>query len=214
MEHLGRSGPDLAIKAALHIAAEVGAARVPSFLPEAERARLLALCERLEYRPQPEQVGLVRQEMDLQILRPEDLRRQAAGPLRAVLDRYLGALRRLAAEPGRAWLAEAAPNEIYVQRYRPGSAGITSHRDEKRFVRLIAIVSLGAPVEFRTSLERNGPPLAQFPVESGDLVLLRAPGFGRRPDRRPFHAVSGPESGVRYSVTFRVNRDAPPAALR
>lgn len=211
MEHL--DSPDRRFAAALRVTAELGAARIEGFVPEAERAALLACCERFMYQPQPEVVGQVRQEMALCVLRPEDLRGRGLAPLRALLERYLAAVRRTAAEPGFRWLAGLAPNEVYVQRYGAGSAGITSHRDRKTFVRLIGIVSLGAPAEFQTSLQRGGPPLARFPVESGDLVLLRGHGFGKRPDRRPFHAVSGPESGVRYSVTFRMNREAPPAAL-
>ncbi|HEY8489417.1 MAG TPA: alpha-ketoglutarate-dependent dioxygenase AlkB [Dehalococcoidia bacterium] len=211
MEH--QDGPDRRFAAALRLTAELGAARIAGFVPEAERAPLLDCCQRLAYEPQPEVVGLVRQEMELCALRPEDLEGRGLAPLRSLLERYLAAVRRTAAEPGFRWLAGLAPNEVYVQRYRAGSAGITSHRDRKTFVRLIGIVSLGAPVTFQTSLQREGPPLTRFPVESGDLVLLRGHGFGKRPDRRPFHAVSGPESGVRYSVTFRMNRKAPRAAL-
>ena len=38
--------------------------------------------------------------------------------------------------------ATYAPNEIYLQRYRPGSLGITPHLDGKRYRRLVAFFTV------------------------------------------------------------------------
>jgi|SRR5215211_1071730 len=99
------------------------------------------------------------------------------------------------------------PTELYVQRYAPGSRGISVHRDQRRFSRLIVIFSLGAPARFYLHANRRGDIATAFIVESGDLMLLRAPTQPQDPPG-PLHSVAGPESGTRYSVSMRMEHRA------
>ena len=64
------------------------------------------------------------------------------------------------------------------------------------------------PAEFLLCRDREGAALRRFPLASGDLLLLRAPGFAGRPSGRPLHAVSGPKGAMRYSITLRMERQA------
>jgi hypothetical protein len=82
--------------------------------------------------------------------------------------------------------------------------GIEPHRDNIRYRRLIAILTTAGRARFRVLETRDGPVLAEWTPEPGDLVLLRAPGFGSR-DGRPFHELDAPEDGERWSVSFRLN---------
>lgn len=98
------------------------------------------------------------------------------------------------------------PNDIAVMRYRPGSIGVSPHRDGLRNHYLIAIVTSQGSAPLAHCLNREGTIIEEWETIPGSLVLLRAPGFaGSEGDDRPFHAVRGPEAGWRYSLTFRMN---------
>jgi hypothetical protein len=81
-----------------------------------------------------------------------------------------------------------AINDLIVQRYFAGSAGISAHRDHIRYVGLVAIVVLAGAGRFFISQDRAGRDAREIPAPPGHLLLMRAPGFQGRNDR-PFHAV-------------------------
>jgi len=86
----------------------------------------------------------------------------------------------------------AAPprfNDLIVQRYAPGSRGITPHRDHLRYRDLVAIVNLAGRARFILCADRGGQGAREVPIPPGSLLLMRAPGFDARPDR-PFHMLS------------------------
>ena len=185
------------LDAALRLVAEAGAAHVPHLLSEPFRRRLQRQIESLPFRPAPEVVGEVRQQTETW----EPTEDSGSPPAIEALRR---ALARAARRSGIRGLRTWRPNDVAVQRYRAGSVGITSHRDGKRFRRLVAVVTTLGEAEFAIRHERHGEVMAGWEVGPGGLVLLRGPGLAGARDGRPFHEVSGPREGVRYSVGFRM----------
>ncbi len=104
--------------------------------------------------------------------------------LAATLERLLAAaLARLAEPP----LAELPPlNDLILQRYPAGSAGITPHRDHIRYRALVAIVTLAGRDPLFVCADRSGRDAREVPMPAGSLLLMRAPPFAGRSDR-PFH---------------------------
>lgn len=200
---------DVDFAAALERVRRQGAAKLPAFLRPGARRALTAALEGAPFEAAPEHVGEVYQDFDLLLLRPEAPASESLSPLLALVEEYAGLLREQAEALGWPWLAEFVPTDVYAQRYRRGSRGITPHRDRRRFVKLISIFSLGAPAEFRLCRDRRGTPLRRYRLASGELLLLRAPGFAGDESAGPLHAVSGPEEGVRYSISVRMEVSGP-----
>jgi hypothetical protein len=95
------------------------------------------------------------------------------------------------------------PDQIFVRRYRQGSEGMTPHRDGTRFRLLVATVSvLGSAYFFRH--DEKGEVIHRWPLDPGDLVLLRGTGLRGVEDGRPYHSVGGPAGDLRCSVAFRM----------
>ena len=98
------------------------------------------------------------------------------------------------------------PNEIAVQRYQPGSLGITPHRDQRRFAQLVAVVTIAGSAPFTLCRNRSGDPIQTWQANEGSLVLLRGPGLAGYPDGRPMHLVGGPTGGnLRTSLGIRMD---------
>ncbi len=77
-------------------------------------------------------------------------------------------------------------NDIAVQRYIPGSAGITPHRDFLQFRQVVVLIILAGQGRFFVCDNREGLNAVEVPVKPGDALLMQAPDFGGQ-DRRPFH---------------------------
>lgn len=150
-------------------------------------ARLTEEARALHYRPARPVVGVgetaVYQDFDLTTEFAEGGGLMA---LARVLDRQIG--RALASMARNPLSDKFAINDLIVQRYAPGSAGITPHRDHIRYVGLVAIVVLAGQGRFFISQDRAGLGEREIPAPPGHLLLMRAPGFEGRHDR-PFHAV-------------------------
>lgn len=195
--------PGLELAAALEATAERGWAHVPAALDPDFLHRLQEEIESGPFDAAPRDVGQVRQELDRYVIGPADAdSRPFAMRLRTALTEHVredGA--------GIEGLAPYTANEVHVQRYAPGTGGITPHRDPTRFRPLLAVVTTRGRARFSLHPERHAESVATWEVAPGDLVLLRGPGLGGVPDGRPFHAVSGPLGDeARYSVAIR--RDA------
>ena len=81
-------------------------------------------------------------------------------------------------------------NDLIVQRYPPGCAGITPHRDHVRYGFLIAIILLTGDGYFGICDDRQGNESREIDFKPGDLLLMGGPGL--IPNfRRPFHFVNG-----------------------
>jgi hypothetical protein len=170
------------------------------YLDEKARAGLLAEARALPYRTARPVVGegarVVRQDFDICMAIPEDsllhtLRRATSDVLEAALT-----------------LIEPRPldhalclNDIVVQRYAPGSAGISPHRDHLRYVGLVALLPLAGNGRFYVCASREGADAHEVPAVPGDLILMRAPGLHGRTDR-PFHELRA-VTAERYSIGLR-----------
>ncbi len=204
---LSVSQRDLA--AATEETGRIGAGTVRGALAPEARYGLVAALDSAAFERAPERVGDVRQDFDLLVMKPgEGPADPALSPLLALAEEYAALLGARATSLDEPWLADFVPTDIHVQRYRPGSAGISPHRDGRRFIKLISVFSLGSPAEFRLCRDRRGLPLRRYQLDSGDLLLLWAPGFAGRPSARPLHSVSGPVGKVRYSITLRMEQQA------
>lgn len=194
--HAGPAGPDRieptflaglrALIEAIRRTGDADAASLP-LLDAGACARLAAEARRLDYRPAQPVVGsganAVYQDFDLAWDVPEHGGLEA---LARALDRHI---RQALDSMPRSPLPDGfAGNEVIVQRYPAGSAGISEHRDHIRYVGLIAIVVLSGAGRFFVSADRSGRDAREIPAPPGHLLLMRAPGFQGRNDR-PFHAV-------------------------
>ena len=94
-------------------------------------------------------------------------------------------------------------NDLIVQRYAPGCAGMSPHRDHIRYVGLIAIVVLAGDGRFWHSPDRSGEGSTEIPSPVGSLVLMRGPDLHARRDR-PFHWVDG---NSRERLSFGLRHD-------
>ncbi|MGH3982406.1 MAG: hypothetical protein ACRDST_06895 [Pseudonocardiaceae bacterium] len=97
------------------------------------------------------------------------------------------------------------PNEISIQRYRPGSVGITPHRDQRRYAQLVAVITIAGSAPFTLCRNRDGDPIRTWQAQQGSLVLLRGPGLAGDPDGRPMHSVGGPTGTPRTSIGVRMD---------
>jgi hypothetical protein len=174
-----------ALADAIRRAGDEDAASLP-LLDAAACAQLTAEARTLDFRPARPVVGVgetaVYQDFDL----ATEVHRDGALPaLARALDRALGAA---LASMKRSPLEGFEINDLIVQRYPAGSAGITAHRDHIRYTGLVAIVVLAGAGRFFVSSDRGGTDEREIPAPAGHLLLMRAPGFQGRNDR-PFHAV-------------------------
>jgi 2OG-Fe(II) oxygenase superfamily len=106
---------------------------------------------------------------------------------------------------------EWVPNEVAVQRYQPGSIGITPHRDQRRYAQLVALVTIAGSAPFTLCRNRDGAPIRTWRTGEGSLVLLRGPGRPGDPDGRPMHLVGGPLDTQRTSIGIRMDTALPVA---
>ncbi|MDH3242318.1 MAG: hypothetical protein OEO83_16820 [Alphaproteobacteria bacterium] len=183
---------------AIHRVGYADAASVP-LLETPACARLTREARALCYRPARPVVGsgetAVHQDFDLATEIPVG----GLTALARVLDRHIrGALTSMNRNP----LPDGfAINDLIVQRYAAGSAGITPHRDHIRYTGLVAIVVLAGAGRFFISQDRTGGDVREIPAPPGHLLLMRAPGFNGRNDR-PFHAVRD-ITAERYIIGLR-----------
>lgn len=177
-----------------------GGARIARALTDGAQQELLDAVAGAQYEPAERYAGRV--EQDLESLAGGTEAALKLGTVRRLVEAYEALLRGVDLPQ----LADFAVVDVEVQRYRAGSRGITPHRDHLRYVRLVSVFSLGAPAEFRICRDRGGTPIRTYRLESGDLFLMRAPGFDGSDPARPLHTVFGPEDGVRYSIGLRMKR--------
>lgn len=97
-----------------------------------------------------------------------------------------------------------APTEVAVQRYQPGSIGITPHRDQSRYAQLVAVITVAGSAPFTLCRNRAGDPIRTWQADPGSLVLLRGPGLAGE-DGRPMHLVGGPTGAPRTSIGIRMD---------
>ena len=188
---------DLRLEDALRRVLGFGAAFVPHALDRRFIVRLQRAIEDGPFETPPQVVGPVRQETEVYRISPGTI--PESDHLRRALTRAVRAQ-----SAGTRGLATWRPNDVQVQRYRPGGLGITPHLDGKRFRRLVAIFTTRGTARFAICRDRSGEVLEEWAAAPGSLILLRGPGLGGVRDGRPFHLVRGPRRGWRYSISYRM----------
>jgi hypothetical protein len=180
-----------ALKASLAEVLERDAAALP--LLDAQACRFyLREAQSLAYRPARPVVGegekAVQQDFEVCMEIPEDssLRRLSAR-LEVSLAEAARGLEAASLDPRFRF------NDLIVQRYQPGSRGITPHVDHIRYQGLVAIVVFSGRGDFQLCADRSGAEPRSVAAGPGGLLLMRAPGFGGEA-RRPFHRLSAVES--------------------
>ena len=194
--------PDLDLGRPLQALREAGAAFIPHALREPFRQQLQHEIQDGPFERLPDQIGPVRQEADLFVVTDAMTAYPALARLRA---EFVTRLRQDGPQiPG---LARWWPNEAYVQRYKPGALGVSPHLDSKRFAVLVAVFTTEGSARFALCQTRAGEIIQQREAGAGSLTLLRGPGLLNTEDQRPFHTVSGPAAGRRFSITLRMNQE-------
>lgn len=190
---------------ALRVLLEVrraGFARSPGALGPAWRLELLRELEGRRFETLPEEVGPVRQRGEALVVATGDAGYPAVAQLAAALRDALTSDR-----GGISGFEQFVPNQAVFLRYRGLGAGISPHRDHKRYAFLVAIFTLVGEAPFSVVGDRAGRHvLASWMTAPGDLCLLRAPGFDGNDDGRPLHAVGAPMGEERISLAFRTAR--------
>lgn len=163
-------------------------------------ARLTREAEGLEYRPARPVIGegpdAVYQDFDLTLDFP------AAGGFHRLTAAVETLLNDALAQMDRLPLAPPIGlNDLILQRYPPGSAGITPHRDHVRYTGLVVIAVLAGDARFGVCDDRRGANARIVDAPPGSLLLMRAPGFAGHRDR-PFHFLNT-VTGLRYSFGMR-----------
>lgn len=154
-------------------------------LSETARLSLLAAAESLTYRRAKPYMGApgreVQQDFEICMTFGEE---SPFTQLAKHLGKHLRTSARSLNEPP---LTEALRfNDIAVQRYTPGSAGITPHRDFLQFRQVVVLIILAGQGRFFTCDDRDGRNPAEVAVKPGDALLMQAPDYGGQ-NRQPFH---------------------------
>jgi hypothetical protein len=194
--------PDLNLGRSLEALREAGAAFIPRALNEPFRQQLQREIQEGPFERLPDRIGPVRQQVDLFVVTDAMRDHPALARLRA---EFVTRLRQDG--PQLAGLARWWPNEAYVQRYEPGTLGVSPHLDSKRFAVLVAIFTAEGSARFALCQDRAGAIVQEWEAGPGSLTLLRGPGLLDAEDRRPFHTVHGPAAGRRFSITLRMNQE-------
>jgi hypothetical protein len=152
------------------------------------------------FSPMPRRTGKVEQETEVFFIRREFTLFPLVAELRQELIELVHVHGR-----GIRGLATWTPNEVTVQRYKPGTMGITPHMDGKKFARLLAVFTTRGKARFALCKDRGGEVVQEWETAPGSLVLLRGPGLGGKTDGRPLHMVTGPKGDERASMAFRMD---------
>jgi len=97
-------------------------------------------------------------------------------------------------------------NDIAIQKYLPYSAGISPHKDHKKYISVIIIVTLSGKSKFYLCQNRDGRNAQVVDDTPGNIVILPATGFKMINNNfvRPIHFVSDITDG-RLSIGLRQN---------
>ena len=97
-------------------------------------------------------------------------------------------------------------NDIAIQKYLPHSSGISPHKDHKKYISVIIIVTLSGKSKFYLCQNRDGRNAQVVDDTPGNIVILPATGFKMINNNfvRPIHFVSDITDG-RLSIGLRQN---------
>ena len=97
-------------------------------------------------------------------------------------------------------------NDIAIQKYLPYSSGISPHKDHKKYISVIIIITLSGNSKFYLCQNRDGRNAQVVDDTPGNIVILPATGFKMINNNfvRPIHFVSDITDG-RLSIGLRQN---------
>ena len=193
------SAPVEALSAALQQLRSEAAVSLP-VLSEATRASLLSAAKVLPYRPGTAVIGegdrRVYQDFSLSVaFQADDIFHRFATAFGRIVTRAAQALSPTPLSAGFRF------NDLILQHYQVGAAGITPHRDHITYRELVALISLSGSGRFTLCDDRAGTGARRVPIPPGSALLMVAPGFDGRRDR-PFHALTD-ITQERYSLGLR-----------
>jgi hypothetical protein len=110
-------------------------------------------------------------------------------------------------------------NRMVLQKYEPGSLGITPHRDGKRYKNLVCVFVLEGQGKFYVCSDRRSAPAPEehragnnaieIDASVGNVLLMRASGFkginnclAQNEEIRPFHFITDIQT-QRYTFALR-----------
>ena len=94
-------------------------------------------------------------------------------------------------------------NDVMIQKYEPGSGGITPHRDRTDYRHIICLFVLEGLGRFYISDDRKKSNALEIANLPGDVVLMPGPGFVGLTER-PFHYL---ENITRERWVFGLRHD-------
>lgn len=172
----------------------------------AELDQLIAQAESLPMRDAAPYSGSRQVRQDFQICFPAP-RTGALESVCAMLEQASRALHLAPAANGMAVSPFEKPpvfDDLAVQSYPAGSAGIGIHRDSSRYRHLVVIITLAGKSRFSLVEDRAGGNPTIMDDSPGRLLLLSAPGFAGREaaGASPLHKVDR-VTGGRLSIGLR-----------
>ena len=181
----------------------IGAISVP-LLREDFRLALLQEAESYAYRPEAEVVGNGNQTVRQQLGSFTDLTAYTLyNQLRNAFQNHLN--EQLATLNSYPFATKLDFNAMVLQKYVPGSIGITPHRDHSRYINLVCLFNIGGLGKFYLCDDRSGSHPKLIDSSPGSVIFLKAPGFLNSLER-PFHHVSDIQTtrhtfGLRQTAT-------------
>ena len=164
----------------------------PGFLTAPESERLAAGAPHGAFTASTTRIGPVTQRSEQAVVRLDTL------PTGADLSGLADRLRTLTGPAFAGW----RPNEAMFSWYRGPEAGITAHRDSRRYTDIVAIFTLVGQADLEILADRDGPAVHRWRARAGDLCLMR--GWSASDvDPRPFHRVGPPIGGPRLILALR-----------
>jgi len=99
-------------------------------------------------------------------------------------------------------------NDISIQRYKPGSLGISPHKDHKKYISVIIIITLSGRSDLCICEDRQGLNPLVLSDTPGNIVVLPASEFITLNNNciRPIHFVNNIANG-RLSIGLRQNSE-------
>lgn len=95
-------------------------------------------------------------------------------------------------------------DDLSLQKYLPGSLGITPHRDGRNRINLVCVFILKGQGKFYLCEDRSGKNAVELDSIPGNVILMRAPGFNGA-NFRPLHFVSDIKN---LRITFGLRQKA------
>ncbi len=112
-------------------------------------------------------------------------------------------IQRIDAFPG---LETWKPDELSLHRYDDPELGLSFHKDNQRFVGVIAILAVEGVCRLLIRKSPEDDEVHEYVIGAGDLVLLRAPElYETEEDIRPEHSVGSLLTPTRTSMMLRDN---------